>query len=210
MAGEYNPDFYNLIDTGSIASANIIAPVIYDLIKPKSVIDVGCGSGWWANKFKEFGCDVLGIDGDYVKTSPLGADFKAINIDVLGSLSAIPMADMAVCLEVAEHLPEKRAESFVAEICQLAPVILWSAAIPRQSGVHHINCQWPSYWQRFFSNHGFVMSGSIRDRFWDDDRIEPWYRQNLMIVTSTPDKYPNLFPDTELDRVHPVIRSWWS
>lgn len=212
MAGTYISNFYDQIRHGCQVSAELVVPSVHhDLLKPKSVIDIGCGEGWWANKFKELGCDVLGIDGSYVSSSPLGSDFKPIDIDVEGSLSEIPQADLVICLEVAEHLKSTRSESFISELCGLSPTMLFSAAIPRQPGVDHINCQWPSYWAGLFSKHGFSVSGNIRDLFWDDERIEPWYRQNLLIVSSTPELYPAYFPDTtELDRVHPVIRSWWS
>lgn len=212
MAGVYIQNFYDIIRQGTVQSADIVVPIVYNLIKPKRVIDIGCGEGWWAKKFKDLGAqEAWGIDGAYVASSPLGSDFLARDIDVIGSVSSLPKVDLAVCLEVAEHLNPDRSESFVEEICSLAPTILWSAAIPRQPGVDHINCQWPSYWQGLFAKHGFVMSGNIRDQFWSDDRIEPWFRQNLTIVTSQPELYPTYFPDnTELDRVHPIIRSWWS
>lgn len=210
MAGTYIPNFYDMIRHGCQTSADAVVPVVYhDLLKPKAVIDIGCGEGWWANKFKELGSNVLGIDGSYVKTSPLGSDFKAVDIDVVGSLTGIPRADLVVCLEVAEHLKASRADSFVEELCGLAPTLLFSAAIPRQPGVDHINCQWPSYWAEKFSKHGYATSGNIRDLFWDDDKVEPWYRQNLLIISKTPELYPGYFPDeTELDRTHPIIASW--
>lgn len=209
MAGTYVPNFYDIIRNGTTQSAEVIVPVVYDLVKPLSVIDVGCGEGWWVKKFRDLGCNVLGIDGAYVTSSPLGQDFKALDIDVVGSLSGIPQADLAVCLEVAEHLLPSRAESFVAEMVGLAPTILWSAAIPRQPGVDHINCRWPSYWAGLFDQYGYVMSGSIRDQFWDNEKIEPWFRQNLALVTMTPERYPDYFPDTTvLDRTHPIIASW--
>lgn len=209
MAGEYSNNFYDIIRNGTTQSAEVIVPVVYDLVKPLSVVDIGCGEGWWVKKFRDLGCSVLGIDGAYVTETPLGKDFQAGDIDVVGSLLSLPKFDLAVCLEVAEHLLPSRAETFVSEMVTLAPTILWSAAIPRQPGVDHINCQWPSYWAGLFAQHGYVMSGSIRDQFWDNEKIEPWFRQNLALVTKTPELYPDYFPDTTvLDRTHPIIAGW--
>lgn len=211
MAGQYLSDFYDLIRGGCISSAEAVVPTVYhDLLKPKTVIDIGCGEGHWANEFKKLGCNVTGIDGYYVTTSPLGSDFQAVDIDLPGSVSTLPKADLLICLEVIEHLTPARGESFVAELCDLAPTMLFSAAIPRQPGAGHINCQWPSYWASIFDKHGFSVSGNIRDLFWDDEKIEPWYRQNLLVISSTPELYPSYFPDkTELDRTHPIIASWF-
>lgn len=209
MSNLYNTNFYDIIRPGVLRSVEAIVPFLYGLVKPQSVIDVGCGEGHWAVRFQDYGCSVLGVDGAYVSSSPLGENFIARDISQPFSLSVT--ADLVVCLEVAEHLPEKRAAGFISDLVKLGPTILFSAAIPRQSGAGHINCQWPSYWKSLFADHGYEMSGSIRDRFWDDDKIEPWYRQNLMLVTSAPGLYPEFFPDTtELNRVHPIIRSWWS
>lgn len=208
MLNPYSVNFYDTIRSGVLASVDIISPVVMELVQPETVIDIGCGEGHWAEKFKDYGCSVKGVDGAYVTDSPLGKDFIAA--DITKSMNGLPKSDLAICLEVAEHLDAKYADSFIADLSSLAPTILFSAAIPRQSGAGHVHCRWPTYWQNLFAQHNKEMSGSIRDQFWDDDRIEPWYRQNLMIVTSTPEKYPALFPDTTvLDRVHPVIASWW-
>lgn len=173
MSNLYGIDFSNQIRNGVIQSAEIIVPVIMDIVKPKSVLDIGGGEGWWAQEFKNYGCSVKGVDGKYVTISPLGEDFIAA--DITKSLQWLAPADLVVCLEVAEHLEAKYAVSFVADLSALAPTILWSAAIPRQPGVNHVHCQWPTFWQNLFAEHGKVMSGKIRDQFWNDDRIEPWY-----------------------------------
>lgn len=53
--------------------------------------------------------------------------------------------DLAVTVEVAEHLPSSRAQSFVADLVHLASAIAFSAAIPGLGGTKHINEQWPDY-----------------------------------------------------------------
>ena len=63
----------------------------------------------------------------------------------------------------------------------LAPIILWSAAIPHQGGKDHINEQWPPYWAEKFARHGFVPVEDIRNLIWDRPEIIWWYKQNLML-----------------------------
>jgi hypothetical protein len=87
--------------------------------------------------------------------------------------------DLVVCLEVVEHLEPSSAETIIGSLCRHADEVLFSAAAPGQAGTHHINCQWPSYWQKLFNNHGFVCRDDLRWKLWDNDAIEPWYRQNL-------------------------------
>jgi SAM-dependent methyltransferase len=193
-ATDYSLAFYDAIRPGCQQSAAVVAPLIYELVTPSTVIDVGCGEGWWAKAFEGLGATVTGIDGVYV--SPV-VDFTPADLT-----QPLPPGqyDLAVCLEVAEHLPESHAGRFVADLCGLAPVVLFSAAIPGQTGAGHINCQWPTWWAAHFARHGYGLDGSLRLDIWDDARIEPWYRQNLM-VASRGDARP-------LDLVHPDIYGW--
>lgn len=178
--GTYDPQFYNVIRGGAQSSAAAVAPLVFGLVRPASVIDVGCGEGWWAQAFAELGADVIGLDGAYVETSPLGDRF--VPHDLAEELPELGPFDLAVCLEVAEHLPAERAAGLVADLVRLAPVVLFSAAIPGQGGTGHVNEQWPRYWTDLFEAQGYAVSGALRWQIWDDDRVENWYRQNLLVA----------------------------
>jgi hypothetical protein len=89
--------------------------------------------------------------------------------------------DAGLCLEVGEHLEARFASTFVRALVGHARLIVFSAACPGQAGQHHVNCQWPSYWQKLFNEHGFACSDEIRWRIWNEDRIEPWYRENVFV-----------------------------
>lgn len=199
----YDPAFYATIRAGCQSSAEVVVPlVLARLGSIKSVVDVGCGEGWWADAFAKRGCNILGIDGAYVDTSPLGGNFFAHDLNrPLRNTFRGHRFDLAVSLEVAEHLTPSRAASFVDDLCYLAPVVLFSAAIPHQTGAGHINLQWPSYWAGLFRRHGYDFDGSIRFVIWDDPRIEPWYRQNLHIATAGCES-------RTFDLVHPIIHEW--
>lgn len=182
----YDPTFYGNIRSGCQSSAAAVVPYVYDLIRPRSVLDLGCGEGWWGGAFGELGCATVGVDGS---GSP---EINSVRESLLGEFVSLDIAterlpeswifDLAVCLEVAEHLPPDRARPLIEDLCNTAPVILFSAAIPGQTGAGHINCQWPDYWGELFAEHGYCLSGDIRWRFWEDETIEPWYRQNLCLA----------------------------
>jgi SAM-dependent methyltransferase len=207
VATSYATDFYDRIRAGCQRSAEVIVPVVYNEVEPASVIDVGCGEGWFGKAFEDAGCEVVGFEGAYVE--PVIRSIVADHQQP-GTLTA-ERSDLAVCLEVAEHLSPGRADSFVADLCAVAPVILFSAAIPGQPGNGHVNCRWPSYWTALFETQGFLVSDALRWRIWEDERVEPWYRQNLLVASSRPDELPGLFPDPlppVRDVVHPVIWGW--
>jgi SAM-dependent methyltransferase len=207
VANAYDEGFYDVIRAGTQQSAAVVVPAVLAEIPARTVVDVGCGEGWWALEFAARGCQVLGLDGAYVHGSPLGDRFRAWDLatplpDDLGTF------DLAVCLEVAEHLPPERAAGFISDLCRLAPTVAFSAAVPGQGGVGHVNEQPPGYWVDHFAVHGFEVSGALRWGLWDDNRVEVWYRQNLLVATSTPDDFPGLF-DTPLAAphylVHPIL-----
>ena len=105
-------------------------------------------------------------------------------------------------LEVAEHLPASSAPALVDGLCE-APFVFWSAAIPGQLGVNHINEQWPSWWEPYFAANGYVGSCDIRRVFWNDTRIATFYRQNF-IIWSTPERLEYIgLSQGVIDEIHP-------
>ena len=66
------------------------------------------------------------------------------------------MYDLALCIEVAEHLQPEYAETLVDNVTRSARVVFWSAAHPGQGGTCHYNEQPPEYWEALFAARGFV------------------------------------------------------
>src|SRR5437764_4160997 len=131
----YSAPFFDAIDTTGGESAEIVVPLVYDLLKPDAVIDVGCGRGTWLKAFRACGARIAGVDGRHVDRAELhipDANFTAVNLSEPFTLEGA--YDLAVCLEVGEHLPESMAPLLVRELTSVAPVVLFSAAVPRQGG----------------------------------------------------------------------------
>lgn len=183
----YTEDFYEFVRDGSIKSAKEIIPIIFELISPKSVIDVGCGKGTWLSVFQEHGIeDIWGVDGDYVNTKNLEIpQDRFLSFDLKSPFSLDKRFDLVVSLEVAEHLPSDCAETFVDSLTQLGEVILFSAAIPFQGGTEHLNEQWLDYWAKYFQEKGYVAIDCIRNRVWQNINVEFWYAQNILIFAKS-------------------------
>lgn len=173
---------YDPVRPGMIRSAATVVPEILRLIDPARVVDVGCGQGVWLAEFERHGCKVHGFDGhDGSRLDIAREDYTQVDLDTVTTLDGFH--DLAVCLEVAEHLVPGRAGWLVRGLCGLADVVLFSAAIPGQGGHNHVNEQWPDYWAGLFEQAGFTVSGALRRLWWDDvpDAIEPWYAQNMLL-----------------------------
>lgn len=200
----YDQAFYDTIRAGTIASAQVVVPLVVQHIGPRTVLDIGCGEGWWAETFAVGGgCDVLGVDGAYVPSSPLGDRFIALDI-ARESFADLARVDLAVCLEVAEHLPAARADSLIDDLTTVAPTVLFSAAIPGQGGTGHVNEQWPDYWVEKFRARGYAVSGALRWMIWGRIDVENWYQANTLVASREPEAYPGLF-DTPLAEPWPVV-----
>jgi len=182
----YEKDFFDRQVPGALRSARIIVPIVLDLVAVESVIDIGCGYGAWLLVFQEHGVrEIQGVDGLYVDSSKLLIDpLHFVGTDLTRPLIAGRCYDLAVCLEVVEHLPTRSGFSLIDTLTAAAPVVLFSAAIPGQGGVGHINEQWPCYWERLFAERGYVRLDPIRSRILNDSRIDWWYRQNIVLYVS--------------------------
>lgn len=166
-----------------LRSPKVVVPLITSIVRPRSVVDVGCGVGSWLVAFRESGAErILGLDGGHVDPTWLlipGECFRAV--DLRRPFRLDEQFDLAVCLEVAEHLPKSSAGVLVESLIRLAPVILFSAAIPQQGGTHHVNEQWPEYWQRLFREYDYRMLDLIRKSIWKNPEVKFWYRQNTFL-----------------------------
>jgi hypothetical protein len=200
----YDDGFYRSQSDSSYLSALSIVPTVIEMFQVKSVVDVGCGVGTWLRAFNESGVsDVFGIDGDYVTSSQLLVPEDKFHAhDLSKPLHIDRRFDCCISLEVAEHLPPSSSEDFVASLTSLSDIVLFSAAIPNQGGVMHINERWQSYWVKLFSIHGYVPYCDIRRYFWNEVNVSDWYRQNLLIFVNEKHIVPSSVVPL-VDIVHP-------
>jgi SAM-dependent methyltransferase len=164
-------------------AAEQILPFVFHKVKADAVIDFGCGTGTWLKIAKQLGAKkVLGIDGIHIDRKMLCIeDHEFLRHDLTFPLMISQKYDLAICLEVVEHLPEQAADHIVELITQSSDVVLFSAAIPGQGGQSHINEQWPDYWNQKFRKNDFFPVDNLRQTFWDNEKIEWWYRQNILL-----------------------------
>jgi SAM-dependent methyltransferase len=180
----YDTGFFSGLNLSSKNSAQVVVPLILEMLHPQRIVDVGCGTGAWLNVFKEQGCSqVKGYDGDYVdRELRVIAPEEFVVVDLTKPLKDENAPyDLAISLEVAEHIAPESADIFVESLVGLAPVIVFSAAVPGQGGTLHVNEQWPSYWTQKFLRHGYVVIDCLRPQLWEIDEVESYYIQNILV-----------------------------
>jgi SAM-dependent methyltransferase len=178
------PRYIHSENIHNLAAPREIVPIILRTVRPSSVLDVGCGNGTWLKVFEDNGVtDYVGIDGsEYSARFHIGID-KYRKKDLTLPFDLKRKFDLVLCLEVAEHIAASSADALIDTIVKHGDHILFSAAIPGQGGQHHVNEQWPRYWQSKFLAHGFHFHDIIRPLIWENDVIEPWYRQNIFLIS---------------------------
>jgi SAM-dependent methyltransferase len=179
----YTRSFFDELARGTWESAQIVVPAVHELLRPTSVLDVGCGMGTWLAEWRRVGVsDLFGIDGGYVDQAALEVPSdRFASTDLREPFSLGRTFDLVQSLEVAEHLDEPCADAFVESLARHGDTILFSAAIPGQGGTHHVNEQWPSYWAEKFVQAGYTVYDVIRPKIWTDQRVAVWYRQNMLV-----------------------------
>ena len=184
----YNDGFYKDRHDATTYAADRILTILLELLPPvASAIDIGCGVGTWLHLLLEKGIErIHGVEGDWLDTRHLQIPEDCFTKhDLQQPLVVDSRFDLAISLEVAEHLPPEKATLFVNTLTDLSDFILFSAAIPGQGGEHHVNEQWPDYWATLFRENEFVPVDRIRGSIWDDKRIPVWYRQNILLFVKT-------------------------
>lgn len=188
---QYTSRYYHEINEGAMRSAKAVMGVINGKWKVESrkkkeergtlaalsVIDVGGGLGEWNDGNELYWCvdyrvkpEELLIGADHYIDCNLEKEFPDLG----------RRFDLCLCLEVAEHLRPERAEGLVGYLCSLADRVLFSAAIPFQGGVGHVNEQWQSWWAELFIKQGFG-AAKRQPEIRENEEVELWYRQNIVL-----------------------------
>ena len=176
---------------------NFIGDMIVGNLNPKSVIDWGCGCGFLLERLYGHGIEnILGIEGSsevvpfWKSELATGLESKLIIADVTKPID-VGQYELAVCMEVAEHIPEEHAELFVKKICDSSTRFVWfSAAQPGQGGTGHINCRSLCYWEDLFEKVGgfsvlWQKTYEMKMVMLQNHAIVlayPWFRDNVLIL----------------------------
>jgi hypothetical protein len=176
-----NIDYDHSQNLHTLSGPRTTLPLLFAEQKPSSLLDVGCGTGTWLKAAMDFGiADVFGVEGVEIPADKLHVPVEKVRRqDLTRSWNLGRQFDAIICFEVAEHLESSFAATLIDALTRHSDKIYFSAACPEQLGQHHVNCQWPAYWQKLFNDRGFTCSDDVRWRIWDNTLIEPWYRQNI-------------------------------
>jgi len=159
LEGIYDTGFFSQWGKGNaeyLRSAELVAAAIHQVFRPKSLADLGCGCGVYGSLFGRMGIKVLSIDG------VLPPSANAFPVEIIKRDLTLPFEnawgrfDLALCLEVAEHIPEEFTDIFLRNITGFSGRLLMSAAPPGQGGRHHVNERPRRYWAEKLAGLGYA------------------------------------------------------
>ena len=201
--------YIHTTEVHNLSAPGEVVPYLVECFNPQSVLDVGCGTGTWLKIFQDHGVkDIKGLDGDFVNIELLQQNISIDQFqpaDLTEPFDLKRKYDLVISLEVAEHLPETAADHFIASLTRHADTIIFSAALPGQGGQNHLNEQWKQYWIEKFSALNFMVFDILREKFWNNHKVDWWYKQN-MLVFSNIDLSALLTPNKlMLEAIHPDL-----
>ena len=210
LEATYDQAFYEGQMAESLQSARIYIAHLHKYLQPSSVLDVGCGRGMWLKACGELGSTkLIGLDGGWNRPELMvepTISFRPIDLD---QPFTEPRVDLAMCLEVAEHLAPASAATFVTSLGSTSDVVLFGAALLGQGGTNHINEQPASYWAALFDKQGFDAFDLFRPTLWGDKRVCFWYRQNTFLYARRDSAVHRRLPSPVsrgfMDCVHPEL-----
>lgn len=202
----YQGEFYKSRQARTTYAAEEMLGLVQSYFKFDSIVDFGCGVGTWLNVAKEMGVSTLrGYEGEWVKPH-----LDDSNIDIRFKNFETPIEDdekfdLAISLEVAEHLTPEAGKALVKSMCAASNLVMFGAAIPGQDGVGHINEQPQEYWQNIFADLGFQPVDIVRPAIWNNTNIPLWYKQNTLLYTSDKKLHDKLVKNVKpiINAVHP-------
>ena len=180
---KYDASFFENVEDGAKASAQVVLPLVQQHFSARSIVDFGCGNGVWLNVWKALGAErVHGLDGSWVDLSTLRIDAAEFTpADLSQPIDLHQTFDLVQSLEVAEHISESSAEVFVDNLVRHGRQILFSAAVPGQLGVQHVNERPYAFWRDLFAKRNYVLLDAIRPAIRNSPTVEWWYRYNTFL-----------------------------
>jgi SAM-dependent methyltransferase len=186
----YDAAFWKTRDCGDQIG---FARVVLKYFGPRSVLDVGCGEGDVLEGFVRANARLKTKGFDHsryalARAAEKGLDVAPLNIAELSKRKIDELTrdvgefDLAICLEVAEHLPAWHGEKLLRLLTKF-DLVIFSAAHPNQGGLLHVNEQPPLYWVRKFKRLGFALAGDnekFRSEIAELD-IPSWYVTNINV-----------------------------
>ena len=179
----YNNEFHESIENEEQPQAVRLGEYIKAHVPCSKFLDFGCSSGIYVRELE-----------NHVET--LGFEFseeavkRAVSAKVTRCDLTLPIdlqkteSTLGLCLEVLEHIDDSSWRPVLENITKLCDRVIFSAAIPGQGGIGHINCRPKLDWIRRFHGLGWVVDLDHTHHMLThmlNGYHMGWFRQNVVV-----------------------------
>lgn len=151
-----------------------------DLFKPRSVLDLGCGTGRSLDYLLDRGIDVIGVEGSSLAISRASHSERIQKLDLNHEVRLHRRFDLTWCVEVVEHIHQKYVRNLMRALTSHSNLVVLSAAPPGQGGEGHFNEQPPEYWIAMFKEYGFQYDESNTRKL---RSVEEAFAENMLVFS---------------------------
>jgi SAM-dependent methyltransferase len=162
-----------------------ILDLALEIFRPRSALDVGCGTGLSLEYFLAHKIDAVGVEGSTVALQACRCPESVHLHDLHEPFDLKRKFDLVWCFEVAEHIHPNFADQLVATLTVHGDQILISAARPGQGGCGHLNEQPPEYWIEKFGQHRFALDTELSARFQALSHQDIQFAENVLVFRRT-------------------------
>lgn len=184
----YSESYYESdVEQAAQASGPVVAKYVIEKFAPKRVADVGCGTGGLLKAFIDKSIEAIGFeysDAGRKMCAERGVRAEPFDVRYDQLPKDLTPFDVIICTEVAEHIPEKFADSLVNVLANSSDTVIFTAAPVGQGGTDHVNEQPPEYWIKKYAKHSFQYQEALTQQWreqWKADGAAWWYWKNLLI-----------------------------
>jgi hypothetical protein len=193
----YGDDFFREWGAGHekyVTGARLITDVLWEIYKPGRLIDLGCGCGVYADGFQKKGASVVAVDGvlpPAAESFPVQLEVRDLTVPMENPWGAF---DLALCLDVAEHIPEAFTDVFLQNITRFSDRLILSAAQVGQGGHHHVNERPKRYWVDKLARQGFAYNRKATGRLMETFKVRKppymWMCEHISVYERMRTNFP--------------------
>jgi len=183
----YDREFHKSIENEETPQAMRLAQYIQTYINPSCFLDFGCSTGIYLDQVKKHLPNITSMGFEFSKE----AVNHAICDDVIGYDLTVPLRvnripnTLGLCLEVLEHIEDSSWKQVLENMTRYCDKLIFSAAVPGQGGIGHINCRPKIDWIKRFHELGWVVDLDATNHLLNyikQGYHMGWFTQNAMVL----------------------------
>jgi len=153
-----------------------------EMFKPKTVLDLGCGTGKSLDYFVQLGIDCIGVEGSKELIAQSRHPARIVQFNLNKALDLNRKFDLVWSFEFVEHIKPQYVHNLMRTFFAHSNVVVLSAAHPGQGGAGHFNEQPKEYWISLFQEYGFELAADKTKKLVETGDL---HSENMLVFEKT-------------------------